>query len=258
MRTDGLSVFFLIITSVVAVTGCVSQREKELQVQNAFQDRRIRELSADLEVIKGQLKQKETQLAEAGRLSSIEQQTLREDIAALEKALAEKNALIARMKEQLLGVAVLPPELSTLLEDFAKKEEMVEYDAGRGVVKFKSDLLFEKASDVVPATGVEAVKSLCVILNSEEAQEFDIIIAGHTDDIPIGRPETRDKHPTNWHLSVHRAIAVQKIMANNNIAQERTSVRGFGEYRPAVPNRPNKQGHPQNRRVEIYIVAKGT
>jgi len=47
------------------------------------------------------------------------------------------------------------------------------------------------------------------------------------------------------------------MMAKNNIAQERTSVRGFGEYRPIVPNKPNKRGNPQNRRVEIYIVTKG-
>lgn len=257
MRTDGLSVFFLIITSVVAVTGCVSEREKELQVQNAFQDRRIRELSADLEVIKGQLKQKETQLAEAGRLSSIEQQTLREDIAALEKALAEKNALIARMKEQLLGVAVLPPELSTLLEDFANREDMVTYDASRGIVKFKSDLLFEKGSAKVAPEAVTAVQALCKIMNSEQGQAFDIIVAGHTDDIPIRRAETRAQHPTNWHLSAHRAISVLEVMGSNKIDSKRMSVRGFSEFRPVAPNEPGKRGNPQNRRVEIYIVPEG-
>jgi flagellar motor protein MotB len=38
---------------------------------------------------------------------------------------------------------------------------------------------------------------------------------------------------------------------------ERVSIRGFGEFRPAVPNELNKRGNPQNRRVEIYIVPKG-
>jgi flagellar motor protein MotB len=46
-------------------------------------------------------------------------------------------------------------------------------------------------------------------------------------------------------------------MSRNNIAASRLSARGFGEYRPVVPNKPNKKGNAQNRRVEIYLVAKG-
>jgi chemotaxis protein MotB len=134
---------------------------------------------------------------------------------------------------------------------------MIEYDASKGIVKFKSDLLFEKGSDQVTASAAETVKSLCQILNSPEAQGFDVIIAGHTDDIPILKAETRTKHPTNWHLSVHRAIAVLDVMATNGIAPKRISVRGFGEYRPVEDNKPNKGGNPKNRRVEVFIVPSG-
>jgi chemotaxis protein MotB len=84
-----------------------------------------------------------------------------------------------------------------------------------------------------------------------------VIIAGHTDDIPIQKPETRAKHPTNWHLSSDRAIAVLQVMENDKIDSKRMSVRGFGEYRPVAENKPNKGGNPQNRRVEIYIVPEG-
>ena len=107
------------------------------------------------------------------------------------------------------------------------------------------------------ASAIEAVKSLTAILNSEQGKKFDVIIAGHTDDIPIQKPETRAKHPTNWHLSVHRAIAVLNVMESNNIESKRLSARGFGEYRPIAENLPGKKGNPQNRRVEIYIVAQG-
>jgi chemotaxis protein MotB len=94
-------------------------------------------------------------------------------------------------------------------------------------------------------------------LNSELGKGFDIIIAGHTDDLRIAKPDTRERHPTNWHLSAHRAISVLDIMTKNNIVSERMSVRGFGEYRPIESNKPNRKGNPQNRRVEIYIVPKG-
>jgi chemotaxis protein MotB len=159
--------------------------------------------------------------------------------------------------QQRLGVA-LPVELSTKLEDFAKaNEQMVSFDANTGIVKFKSDLLFEKGSDKVAPTAIEAVKSLCGILNSQEGKKFDIIIAGHTDDLPILKADTRAVHPTNWHLSAHRAISVLDVMTTNSLDPKRLSIRGFGEYRPVAPNAPNKKGNPQNRRVEIYIVPEG-
>ncbi len=111
------------------------------------------------------------------------------------------------------GGTALPPELSTFLEDFAKANSgMVTYDAEKGIVKFSSDLLFNKGSDEVASSAAAAVKKLCEILNTPEAKDFDIVIAGHTDDIPIQKPETLKLHPTNWHLSVHRAISVEKIM----------------------------------------------
>ena len=145
-----------------------------------------------------------------------------------------------------------------MLEAWARGSDLATFDPNNGVVKFKSSLLFKGGSDEVEPNAVEAVKSLCGILNTEQAREFDIIVAGHTDNAPITKPETRAKHPTNLHLSVHRAISVFNVMAGDGIAPERINVRGFGEYRPIVPNDPNtKVGTPQNRRVEIHIVPRG-
>jgi flagellar motor protein MotB len=50
---------------------------------------------------------------------------------------------------------------------------------------------------------------------------------------------------------------VLNIMESTNIASKRLSARGFGEFRPVAENKPGKGGNPQNRRVEIYIVAPG-
>jgi chemotaxis protein MotB len=257
MRTVKLSIIFLLGVSFLLLNGCGSELQ-DLRIRNQTQSDRIDELTSELNTSKVQLDQLKRKLAATEGSSDIEIQTLRQEIAALEEDIARKKELIASMQERLrLGGAALPVELSTLLEDFAAKHDMVEYDSSQGMVKFKSDLLFEKGSDKVTSSAVEAVKLLCEILNSEEAKDFDVIIAGHTDDIPIGQPETRAKHPTNWHLSAHRAIAVLNVMTGNKIDPKRLSIRGFGEYRPFAANKPNKGGNPQNRRVEIYIVAKG-
>jgi len=240
---------------MVLTSGCA---EQNLRVQNETQRKRIAELESELQTTKLKLDQLKRKLDTAEGSDSVEVTSLKQRIAALEEDLNKKKELISLMQQQLLyGGAQLPVELSTMLEDFAKSEEMVTYDASRGIVKFKSDLLFEPGSDKVEAGAVEAVKSLCKILNSEQGQKFDIIIAGHTDDMRIAKPATREKHPTNWHLSAHRAISVLNIMTANNVASERASIRGFGEFRPIEPNKPDKKGNPQNRRVEIYIVPRG-
>ncbi len=257
MRTVKLSLIFLLCVCVFLASGCNSELQ-DLRIQNDTQREQIANLESELQVNALQLEKLKRQLASAQEKGDIDIESLKQEIAALEEDLAKKQELIASMQEKLLlGGAALPVELSTMLEDFAKGSDMVTYDASRGIVKFRSDLLFELASDTVAASAVEAVKSLCTILNSEDGKKFDVIIAGHTDDIRIATAATRAKHPTNWHLSAHRAISVLNVMTSNNISPERLSIRGFGEYRPVAPNKPKKGGNPQNRRVEIYIVAQG-
>jgi len=258
MQTVKLSAILVVCASIFLIGGCDSQLQ-DLRIQNQTQQRRIDELQAELAAANLQLDQLNKKLAAAQQGDSIEIDALKQQIAALEEDIAKKQELIALMQQRLLlGGAALPVELSTMLEDFARKQpDLVTYDASRGLVKFRSDLLFDKGSDTVAASAIEAVKSLCTIMNSEQGKNFDIIIAGHTDDIPILKSDTRAKHPTNWHLSVHRAIAVLNIMESSNIASKRLSARGFGEFRPIAENKPNKGGNAQNRRVEIYIVAEG-
>jgi chemotaxis protein MotB len=229
----------------------------DLQTQNRTQQNRIAGLESQLQAAQLQLDQLKRKLEAAEATGGVEVETLRQKVAALEEDITKKNALIKSMQDRLMGGSPLPVELNTALEDFAKGNPMVEYDAARGMVKFKSDLLFEKGSDVVAQQAAEAVRTLCGILNSEQAKQFHIIIAGHTDDLPIQREETRRAHPTNWHLSAHRAISVLKLMDESGIESTRLSERGFGEYRPLEPNAAGKKGNPKNRRVEIYIVPAG-
>ncbi|MBL7152925.1 MAG: OmpA family protein [Phycisphaerae bacterium] len=257
MRTLKLSAFFLLCVSALLLSGCNSEL-KDLRIRNETQRQTIDRLQAELQAGALQLDQLKRQLADAQQEGGIELDTLKQQIVALEEDLAKKNELLASMQQKLLYGTALPVELSTMLEDFAKTHgDIVSFDANTGIVKFKSDLLFEKGSATVASTAIEAVKSLCGILNSEEGKKFDIVIAGHTDDIPIAKAETKRDHPTNWHLSAHRGISVLNVMTANKMESKRLSVRAFGEYRPIEPNQDGKKGNPKNRRVEIYIVPEG-
>lgn len=260
MRSVKLSTVVIVLIfmgGLAFVSGCNSGMQ-DPDVANRMQQDRIDALQADLEAMRAKLTQAQRQLETARETNDVEMEALRQQIAALEEDVAKKEGLIKAMQEKLVGVSPLPVEVSTALEEFAANSDMVEFDSERGLVKFKSDLLFERGSDQVTADAAGAIKTLSGILNSSVAQQFDIIVAGHTDDMRIARPETRAAHPTNRHLASHRAISVVEAMEGDGIAAKRLSTRGFGEYRPVEENEANQGGNPVNRRVEIYIVPQGS
>jgi len=259
MHTARISCFLLICAAMIGFSGCVDEQKcKDLKLQNETQSKHIAELESQMLAAELNLEKAKRELEASSGRSGTDINALNQKITALEEDIAKKKSLIAMLQQQVVsGGVALPPELNTMLEDFAKDKDLVTYDSNRGVVKFKSDLLFDAGSDRVADSAVTTLKALCDIVNSEQGRDFDIIIAGHTDDLPIAKSQTRELHPTNWHLSAHRAISVLNLMAENNVTHERMSIRGFGEYRPIAPNQDGKKGNPLNRRVEIYIVAKG-
>jgi len=261
MRSVKLStvLIVLVLSGGLAFTGGCNSQMKDLELRNRTQQEEISRLQSQLQAAQMQLDQLKRKLEAYEKTEGVEVDALRQKIAALEEDLTKKQELIKSMQAKLMGLTPLPVELNTALEDLAKQHsDMIEFDPNHGLVKFKSDLLFEKGSDKVTAAAVDAIKALCGILNSAQAKAFHIIVAGHTDDIPIRRAETLMQHPTNWYLSSHRAISVLNSLQDCGIAPVRLSTRGFGEYRPVAPNAPNKGGNPKNRRVEIYIVPAGT
>ena len=148
--------------------------------------------------------------------------------------------------------------MSSALEVFAKNNpNLAEFNVKRGMVKFKADLTFAPGKADVNLKASEALSKLVEILNSDSGKGFYVYVAGHTDDMRIGRPETKRRHPDNWYLSAHRAIGVKKELEKSGMAPQRIAVIGFGEYHPVAPNQPNKKGNAANRRVEIWIVPSG-
>ncbi len=253
----GTRVLVASVLVMLTAAGCGVSQQKydELMAQNRLQQDRISDLESQATQCSMNLEQVQRNLDQCRSRGSAEAGATDARIAALQADLESKKALIAKMQAQLLqGGAVLPPELNIQLREFAQTSDMISFDEATGSLKFKSDLLFNPGSDDVSASAQEALKQLARIMSSPEGQKFDMVAVGHTDDVPIKRPSTLQKHPTNWHLSVHRAISVMNVLTSNGISSERMAVKGYGEFRPVEPNKPNKGGNPANRRVEIFIV----
>ncbi|MES9825763.1 MAG: type VI secretion system protein TssL, long form [Candidatus Thiodiazotropha endolucinida] len=76
-----------------------------------------------------------------------------------------------------------------------------------------------------------------------------IIVAGHTDNIPISTRRFR----SNWELSSARAVTVVHAMLSNAAIDEgRFLIQGYADSQPLVVN-DTSENRAQNRRVELVI-----
>ncbi|HAP32649.1 MAG TPA: hypothetical protein DCQ14_06335 [Firmicutes bacterium] len=76
-----------------------------------------------------------------------------------------------------------------------------------------------------------------------------IIVEGHTDNVPINTL----LFPSNWELSVTRAVSVARHLAEERGLNPRRFVAtGYGEYHPIASN-DTAEGRARNRRVNIVI-----
>ncbi len=215
------------------------------------------------------LQERNTQLVAENQSLRTALDAAQSELGGLRKANADLRALSdqllvenAHLKDRLaqfdsdlanLKFAALDTETDAALRELAAQyPDLIEYDAARGLLRFKSDFTFASGSDQVSSTGKSSIDALARILNATAAQNYDIRIVGHTDSQRISST-TAKLHPTNWHLSTHRAISVGRELQNMGIDPTRIEAAGRGEFDPLVPNSANGNT-PQNRRVDIYIV----
>jgi chemotaxis protein MotB len=77
----------------------------------------------------------------------------------------------------------------------------------------------------------------------------DIIIEGHTDNVPI----KSGKYASNWELSMARAYSVLVFFSEQGIEARNLAGIGYGENRPIADN-ATAEGRARNRRIEISLM----
>jgi chemotaxis protein MotB len=181
-------------------------------------------------------------------------QDLTNETAELRGQLAEINTRYGQVMDLTSG-AMMPAGLKEQLASFASTHsDLVEFDAAKGVIRFKSDATFAKGSAELTAKGKEVAAALATILSSGEASGYELMVAGHTDAKPVSNPATiKAGHKDNWHLSAHRAIAFGKVFQANNVHPRRMAMVGYADQRPVASN-ATEAGRAQNRRVEILVL----
>lgn len=123
---------------------------------------------------------------------------------------------------------------------------VAEYEERGVVIRFMDTVLFDLAKANLKPDSVHILDKLAQVLLKVPNQ---VAIEGHTDNLPIQTAE----FPSNWWLSTARANRVAEyLISGHDVAPERVSVVGYGEFRPLQPN-TSAANRAKNRRVEILI-----
>ena len=139
----------------------------------------------------------------------------------------------------------LDKHMSKPIEDL--NEIMDIADDERGIVlSLQENILFDSGEVKIKKEAFPVLESISTAIDS---CPNDILIMGHTDNIPI----KSKVYESNWGLSSYRGLSVlEYFLKEKGLQPSRFSVGGYGPARPLYPNDTPKN-RALNRRVEIIF-----
>lgn len=178
--------------------------------------------------------------SEAGERMDVAELTAKElavNLGEREMALLE---MVAEMEEIYMEVQAFLREAGLEGEVQLRWEE-------RGIVmELPERFLFDTGRAEIKPEFLPTLDLLAELLTGLKNQ---IIVEGHTDNVPI----STFLYPSNWELSVARAVSVTRyLVEGHGLNPKRFVATGYGEHHPIDTNETS-EGRARNRRVTIVI-----
>ena len=166
----------------------------------------------------------------------------------------ESNQYIRHLVEVKSKSDSLNMVLTNNLTRSLSKEELKEVDVQvlKGVVyiSLADNMLYKSGSYEINSRAAETLSKIAKII--KDYKDYDVLIEGNTDDVPISKPNIRN----NWDLSALRASSVVQALQNDyGVDPKRLTAGGRGEYNPIATN-DTEAGKQRNRRTQIIITPK--
>ncbi len=198
-----------------------------LEAQHGDLANRLRALGQTVEGLEGQRTELQGELSETQR--ALEE--LRERERQAQARIATFRSLLGRFR--------------SMIESGRLRVRIVR---NRMVVELPEGILFDSGRAELKESGQATLREVGQILRDVGEREFQI--AGHTDDVPLGR---RSRFADNWELSAGRAVNVARFLTEEGVPANRISAAGYADTQPVSSNE-TAEGRAQNRRIEIVLV----
>lgn len=145
---------------------------------------------------------------------------------------------------------VLTNNLTRSLSTDELKEVDVQVLKGVVYISLADNMLYKSGSYEVNERAAQTLSKIAKII--KDYNEYDVLVEGNTDNVPISRPNIRN----NWDLSALRASSVvQFLQTRYGVDAKRMTAAGRGEYNPLASN-DSELGRQRNRRTQIIITPK--
>lgn len=226
----------LLVIGLSVIVGCVAQAEYDSALSDLDAARKAHS------TIEQQLANCRTELADAQADFDAE---LAEQLAASEAELAELRRQREAAEKRLAAFKALNDKLAELI---AAGELEVYMRNGLPVIALPSEVLFDSGKSELSKKGEASMKKVGEALAGMDQQRIQV--AGHTDNMPIGKKLT---WVDNWQLSAERALTVTRFLIAQGVAPGRLSAAGHGEHDPVASN-DSAGGRKKNRRIELILL----
>lgn len=228
-----------------------SQNENSmLEASIANEKNRAKSLEQQLEYFKSTNTNLLERLSDLAVVSKFGAESIKKSLEALNEQNKYIKDLTSSMQQKDSLNLVLVMNLKRSLENFDDEDINIEVKKGVVYVSISDKMLFRSGSYQISNRAEEVIGKIAKIVNDHK--ELDIIVEGHTDNVPISTECMAD----NWDLSVKRATSIVRLMQNKfNVQPSRMTAGGRSEYLPKSTNE-TLEGRAKNRRTEIVILPK--
>ena len=142
----------------------------------------------------------------------------------------------------------LEAQLNAVLSSSIQSKKIIITTSTEGLtIHLLERLLFESGSADLKPEAKAVLDTLAEILKFLPNK---IRVEGHTDNRPINTV----RFPSNWHLSVARALNTAYYLMGKGVPPEKISIVGHSEYKPIAPN-DTEENRAKNRRVDIVVIS---
>ena len=259
------NVFMISLVAATLLTSCASKKDleacqqenKALQANYVDTKEKLAASAARVTSLEEQLKQQEKAYKALRRSLDKSLTNASQNNVSIEKLvdqINESNKYIRHLVEVKSKSDSLNMVLSNNLTRSLSKEELKEVDVQvlKGVVyiSLADNMLYKSGSYEINDRAAETLSKIAKII--KDYKDYDVLIEGNTDDVPIARENIRN----NWDLSCLRASSVvQALQTKYGVDPKRLTAGGRGEYNPLQPN-TTELGKQRNRRTQIIITPK--
>ncbi|SEA74002.1 OmpA/MotB family protein [Psychroflexus halocasei] len=170
------------------------------------------------------------------------------------ESIQEKDLQIKTMRDAINKkdsvTLALVTSLKGALDDVNDEDIEISVEKGVVFVSISDKLLFGSGSYKITSDAKRVLGKVAKVV--KDKSDFDFMVEGHTDNVPISRECFED----NWDLSTKRATAVVRLLQNDyNVDPKRMTAAGRSEYLPVASN-DSKTGRAKNRRTRIVVLPK--